>query len=69
MAKKSEHKCAFCGRTTPFMLQGMDGVYICSDCVRLANQVVAQQENSLQEEAAAAELTDLPKPADRKSVV
>lgn len=67
MAKKNEHKCAFCGRTTPFMLQGMDGVYICSDCVKLAGQVVAQQETSLQEEAAAVELTDLPKPAEIKA--
>ncbi len=42
MAKKTQNKCSFCGRSeseVEFLLTGVDG-YICSDCVAQANEIV-----------------------------
>ena len=72
MAKKTQgHHCVFCGRSdaeVPFLLQGMDG-YICSDCVKLAAEYVAEIEGKGKGKTAgpAPKLGKCPKPAEIKS--
>ena len=62
MAGKKEHTCAFCGQTKPFMVQGMNGVLICDDCIKIASKVIQNQEL-----ANVPRMNSVPKPADIKA--
>lgn len=44
MAKKKE-KCNFCGREMPRMFQGIDGSYICSDCIEMGHRLIYGMES------------------------
>ena len=62
MAGKKEHTCAFCGQTKPFMVQGMNGILICDDCIKIASKVIQNQEL-----ANVPRMNSVPKPADIKA--
>ncbi len=45
--RTSEHQCSFCGkaqREVKRMIAGPNGVIICSECVTLCNEMIAQEE-------------------------
>ena len=64
MAKKKEETCSFCGKPAAFMLQGMDGSYICPDCVELASRVLRERNISMKRRkgACSIDLNNVPKP-------
>ena len=68
MAKKKEESCSFCGKTAPFMLQGMDGSFICPDCVELASRVLRDRNMSMRGRKGAnpIDLNNVPKPQEIK---
>ncbi|MBO7455133.1 MAG: ATP-dependent Clp protease ATP-binding subunit ClpX [Paludibacteraceae bacterium] len=44
--KKDKGRCAFCGRDLPYeqLFQGVDGQFICFDCVEGAHDILAEQD-------------------------
>ena len=67
MVKKIEEKCSFCGQPSRYLLQGHDGAFICSDCVKLAGKVIAQDPRYRTSKAAAIDLNSVPKPQEIKA--
>ncbi len=80
MAKKNTPKtlCSFCGREVPNLLSGIDGAYICPDCIEQANEILkemgliaTQKDDSPKNTRKSAKtelaLDKLPKPADIKA--
>ena len=68
MAKKKEESCRFCGQTAPFTLPGMDGSFICPDCVELASRVLRDRNMSMRGRKGAnpIDLNNVPKPQEIK---
>ena len=68
MAKKKDETCSFCGKPAAFMLQGMDGSYICPDCVELASRVLRERNISMKRRkgACSIDLNNVPKPQEIK---
>ena len=71
MAKKSNNQkphCSFCGRETDNLLQGMDGAYICPDCLQQGNLILQEMgwtqpvKEAKKEEDKALDMDSLPKP-------
>ena len=60
-----QNKCAFCGNVKPFMIQGLNGVLICDDCIRIASEVIEKEHNAAQM-AGVPKMNDVPKPAEIK---
>ena len=77
MARSDDRKirCAFCGRTQDQVdkLIAGNGAYICSDCVRLCMNIVAddlpQNTETGNKAPSAPAVTELPKPAEIKKVL
>jgi ATP-dependent Clp protease ATP-binding subunit ClpX len=50
MARKSEHRlylCSFCGKNQDQvhrLIAGPNGVFICDECIRLCNEILAEEE-------------------------
>jgi ATP-dependent protease Clp ATPase subunit len=45
MARRSAFACSFCGKPqseTLRVIAGPNGVYICAECVRLCNEILAE---------------------------
>lgn len=64
MAKTDKRHCCFCGRSedeVPLLLSGIDG-YICTDCVKMAGEYIAELERAGAEEEGAIEIGELQKP-------
>ncbi len=60
----------FCGRPedeVPFMLSGLDGSYICSDCVKMAADYLKEIEVQKAEEESSARIEKLQKPKEIKA--
>lgn len=60
----------FCGRPeneVPFMLSGLDGSYICSDCVKMAADYLKEIEVQKAEEKSSARIEKLQKPKEIKA--
>lgn len=60
----------FCGRPeneVPFMLSGLDGSYICSDCVKMAADYLKEIEVRKAEEESSARIEKLQKPKEIKA--
>lgn len=60
----------FCGRPeneVPFMLSGLDGSYICSDCVKMAADYLKEIEVQKAEEESSAKIEKLQKPKEIKA--
>ncbi|MBQ8099769.1 MAG: ATP-dependent Clp protease ATP-binding subunit ClpX [Paludibacteraceae bacterium] len=76
MAKKSNNQkphCSFCGRETDNLLQGMDGAYICPDCLQQGNLILQEMgwtqpvKEAKKEEDKALDMDSLPKPEQIKT--
>ena len=76
MAKKSNNQkphCSFCGRETDNLLQGMDGAYICPDCLQQGNLILQEMgwtqpvKEAKKEEDKALDMDSLPKPEQIKA--
>ena len=68
--KKTIKHCMFCGRPeneVPFMLSGLDGSYICSDCVKMAADYLKEIEVQKAEEKSSARIEKLQKPKEIKA--
>lgn len=73
MAKKRDH-CGFCGRTDEevgMLLSGAEGVFICSDCIERANEVLrevrgAPSTSKQSADAGPFSFSDMPKPQEIK---
>ncbi len=52
MSKKDKGRCAFCGRELPYeqLFQGVDGRYICFDCVEGAHNILEEQYHTVDAE-------------------
>ena len=64
MAKTDKRHCCFCGRSedeVPLLLSGLDG-YICTDCVKMAGEYIAELERAEAEDEGAIEIGELQKP-------
>ncbi|MCQ2335378.1 MAG: ATP-dependent Clp protease ATP-binding subunit ClpX, partial [Paludibacteraceae bacterium] len=64
MARKEPH-CSFCGENKPFMLEGQNGIFICSDCIKLGNNIVREHEGNNDKDSNVTDPIDLnnvPKP-------
>lgn len=70
MAKKTETArpyCSFCGKEERNLLQGLNGVYICPECIKQGNVILKEMGlESSTAETVGLELETLPKPADIK---
>lgn len=71
MAQKgsSQRHCMFCGRKeseVPFLLQGLDG-FICSDCVELAHDYIADTVQKSVAKSSSERIDDKNKPSDIKA--
>lgn len=44
MRKKKEEACSFCGRDDVSLFAGLDGSYICPDCIEHGHQIIAEKE-------------------------
>lgn len=40
--KRKEQTCSFCGGDKPFMLEGLNGAYICPDCLSLGQKIMRE---------------------------
>lgn len=70
MARNTQDKCNFCGRTrgdVSLLIAGLNG-YICDECAEQAHDIVVESFHKMKENAAGlnVELNDLPKPRDIK---
>ena len=67
--KKNARHCMFCGRgerEVPYLLQGIDG-YICSDCIELAHEYLADTVSSAASAKKLGRIDDVKKPRDIKA--
>lgn len=73
----TKRHCAFCGRDesqVPFLIPGVDGVYICGICIETCNELIAESfgENSkraTKKNTATLRLDQLKKPAEIKAAL
>ncbi|MBR1516194.1 MAG: ATP-dependent Clp protease ATP-binding subunit ClpX [Paludibacteraceae bacterium] len=70
MGKRKE-SCSFCGRNDVPLFEGMDGAYICPDCIERGHQIVIEETAKSQNAARKAasnefSLNNLPKPQQIK---
>ena len=66
--EKKQLKCSFCGKTQEQVkrLVAGPGVYICDECIELCSEII---EEEFDETKADAELNDIPKPKEIKSIL
>ncbi len=67
MAKKADEKCSFCGRSAQnvrLMISGVDGAFICSECVEKAEEIVRMNKKASANPINS--LTEVPKPIEIK---
>lgn len=66
--EKKQLKCSFCGKTQEQVkrLVAGPGVYICDECIELCSEIIEEEFEEAKNEA---ELTDIPKPKDIKTIL
>ncbi len=66
--EKKQLKCSFCGKTQEQVkrLVAGPGVYICDECIELCSEII---EEEFEETKAGAELSDIPRPKDIKTIL
>lgn len=66
--EKKQLKCSFCGKTQEQVkrLVAGPGVYICDECIELCSEII---EEEFEEIKAGAELSNIPKPKDIKTIL
>lgn len=71
MAKKNVKKCSFCGlseKEVGVMFEGLDGSYICTQCVQRGNQIILEAEKEYKNQITIKDQKrDIPKPSDIKA--
>ena len=71
MARRSEDRCSFCGRSrneVNLLISG-ENAFICDECAAQANKIVEEAFRSLEtRQADNLNLDDLPKPKDIKKI-
>lgn len=67
--KKAENYCILCGRSEKlagFMLEGEDGIHICADCIKYANELIDEYYINEKKDQLINELGNCPKPIEIK---
>ncbi len=71
MAKKNIKTCSFCGRSkneVGVLFEGINGAYICTDCVQRGNLLIKEAENEYKKQAGIRDKDqDIPKPTEIKA--
>lgn len=66
--KEQQEKCSFCGRVMPDMFSGVDGSFICPECIEGGHQLVRQMQLAAKQNVPDnLQMKDLPRPQEIKT--
>ena len=66
--KEQQEKCSFCGRVMPDMFSGVDGSFICPECIEGGHQLVRQMQLAAKQNVPDdLQMEDLPRPQEIKT--